>query len=111
MNQVGAHPVAPTATINNALNNNGLEVFRHTGAGASHFPAHHTPRYLVGQTLVHGLHTYGGTGLNGGVHLRDLVHTDEVSDCRSAAHDGVRRSAERTVCLPKRLSDNRAPRR
>lgn len=64
--------------------------------------------HQVGQTLVEGLHAHTLAGLDGGIHLGDLVLADEVADGRRADHDLVGRHAPGAVLgLQQGLRDDR----
>src|SRR6185503_9679706 len=62
------------------------------------------------QALVERLHAVLLSGLDRGVHLRDLAFADQVTDRRGADHDLVRGDAAAADALEQRLRDRRAQR-
>src|SRR5688572_33241747 len=66
---------------------------------ARFFLADHSLGDELGKALIQGLHALLGTGLDGGVHLRDLAFADEVSDGGRADHDFMRRDTATAVAL------------
>src|SRR5690606_3989917 len=57
------------------------------GAEARFFLGHDALLQQLGQALVERLHAVLLTGLDRGVHLRDLAFTDQVTDRGRADHD------------------------
>src|SRR5690606_12069269 len=62
------------------------------------------------QVLVEGHHAVLLAGLDGRVHLRDLVLADQVADGRGADHDLPGRGAAAADLLQQRLRDHRTQR-
>src|SRR5690625_3181985 len=62
------------------------------------------------QALIQSLHTDLLPGLDGGVHLRDLVFANQVTDGGRADHDLVRCDPTAADLLEQRLRDHRSQR-